>query len=300
MPFGGLLTAGLIGAGGSIISGIFGSSAATKAAQAQVAQEQKALDFQEQEYSDQKANQAPFIQAGQSSLATLMADLSNGTFGAGSLGPAPVFNAPTLQDARNTPGYQFTQEQGEQGIERGAAAAGGAVTGGTLKALTAYDSNLADTTYNQIFNNALSSYGAALNTYSATANAQQQEFNQIAAPISVGESAAANAGATGAQAATTIGNTLGSIGQSQASGIIGSTNAITNAISGVTGAVGGAANQNAQNNFLAQLFQSQGQGGYTGPNNYGTGTPTLMYQGAPYVAPSATPSTFDPSFEEFG
>jgi hypothetical protein len=263
MPFGGLLTAGLIGAGGSIISSIFGSNAATKASQAQVAEEEKALQFQQQEYSDQKANQAPFIQGGQSSLATLMADLSNGTFGAGSLGPVPTFTAPTLADARNTPGYQFTQEQGEQGIERGAAAAGGAVTGGTLKALTAYDSNLADTTYNQIFNNALSSYGAALSSYQTKGQAQQQAFNQLFAPVQLGESAAANAGATGAQAASTIGNTLGQIGNAQASGIVGSTNAITGGITNATGAI---SNGIQTQNFLAQLNAGQGN---QNPNGFG-------------------------------
>mgnify|MGYP001011198921 CR=1 FL=1 len=44
--------------------------------------------------------------------------LSSGKFGFGSL---PDFKAPTAEEARATPGYQFTQQQGEQGILRGAA-----------------------------------------------------------------------------------------------------------------------------------------------------------------------------------
>src|SRR5882724_5940529 len=147
MPFGGLLTAGIITGGASIFGSLFGASAATKAANAQIAEQEKALQFQEGVYSDQKANQAPFIQGGQSSLAQLMAALSSGKYGPGSLGAVPTapgaftgtFSAPTLEDARNTPGYQFTQSEGEKGIERGAAAAGGAIGGGTLKALAKYD-----------------------------------------------------------------------------------------------------------------------------------------------------------------
>jgi hypothetical protein len=256
VPFGGLLTAGLIGAGGSIISGLFGASSATKAAQAQTAEEDKALQFQEQEYSDQKANQAPFISAGQSSMAQLMAGFQNGTFGPGSTGPVPAFTAPTLAQAQQTPGYQFTQQQGEQGIERGAAAAGGAVTGGTLKALASYDTGLANSTYNTIYQQALSGYGASMSTYQEQLAAQQQAFSQLSNTASIGESASANAGSTGAQAANTVGSTLSSIGNSTSAGIVGSSNAITGAISGATSAA-----------TLPIYLQSLGQAQLTGINS---------------------------------
>lgn len=226
MPFGGLLTAGLIGAGGSIISSIFGSNAATKASQAQVAQEQKALQFQQDVYAEQKANQAPFVSAGQTSVGALMKGFSDGTYGPGSI---PNFTAPTLDEARATPGYQFTQTQGEQGIERGAAAAGGAFSGGTLKALAGFDTGLADSTYNDVFARAMAAYNTHLTS-------QQQSFNQLAGVAQIGEGAAANVNANGTSASTTIGNTLGNVGNAQASGIVGSANSIISGINGATGA----------------------------------------------------------------
>ncbi len=263
MPFGGALTAGLIGAGGSIISSIFGSSAATKASQAQIAQENKALQFQESVYGDQKANQAPFVTAGQSSIASLMAGFANGTFGPGSI---PNFTAPTLDEARATPGYQFTQQQGELGIERGAAAAGGAVTGGTLKALAKFDTGLADSTYNDVFARAMAGYNSHLAS-------QQQSFNQLAGVASLGEGAAAGVNANGTSAASTVGSTLGSIGNAQASGTVGSANSI---ISGINGAT----NSATLPFYLQSLRQSQGAA---------YATPTVGEPG--YVAPTPMPYT---------
>jgi hypothetical protein len=269
VPFGGLLTAGLIGAGGSIISSIFGSSAATKASQAQVAQEQKALDFQQGVYNDQKANQAPFVQAGHDSIGSLMAGFANGTYGPGSI---PDFKAPTLAEAQATPGYQFTQTQGEQGIERGAAAAGGAFSGGTLKALAGFDTGLADSTYNDVFSRALSTYNSTLQT-------QQQGFNQLAGVAQIGEGAAANVNASGTSASTTIGNTLGNIGNAQAGGIVGSANSI---IGGINGAAGSA----TLPFYLQSLTGAQG-GGYAPPPTYaptGYVPPTVGESG--YVPPA--------------
>jgi|HubBroStandDraft_2_1064218.scaffolds.fasta_scaffold27114_2 hypothetical protein len=295
MPFGGLLTAGLIAGGGSILSGLLGSNAATKASQQEVSAQEQALAFQEQEYNQQQQNQAPFLQAGQYSIGQLQADLAAGTFGPGSQGAAPQFSAPTLQEAQNTPGYQFQQEQGDLGITRGAAAAGGAVTGGTLAALDAYNVNSANSNYNTLFNQALSGYGASLNTYTANLNAQQQAFNQLATPAAIGEGAAVNLGTTGAAAANTVGSTLGSIGNAQAAGTIGSTNAITGAITGATQTL---ANGIALPNYLAQLSQANTPnygGGQNLPPTFGNGTvatpvpyqPPESYAPLPYVGGGA-------------
>jgi hypothetical protein len=250
MPFGlslgaASLIGGAISGAGSLIGSLFGSSAATKASQAQVAQEQKALDFQKSVYSDQKANQAPFVSAGQSSIGQLMTGLSNGTFGIGSL---PAFKAPTAAEAQATPGYQFTLDQGNLGIERGAAAAGGAFTGGTLKSLAGFNSGLADSTYNSTFSRALSAYNTLLSS-------QQQEYNQLAGVAQIGEGAAAGVNANGTAAAQTIGNTLSNIGNAQASGIVGSANALAGGITNATSSISNGLTMPA---YLQYLKQPQG------------------------------------------
>ena len=170
------LVGGLAAAGGSVASGVLGSNAAQTASAQQVAQENKALDFEKQVFGVQQQNQAPFLAGGQGTLSQLLSDFGNGTFGPGSTGSVPkftgqlpaAFQAPTAAQAEAQPGYQFTQEQGNKGILEGAAAAGGAISGGTLKSLDAYNQNLASTNYGNVFNQEhFQQYGAGLQGYQA-------------------------------------------------------------------------------------------------------------------------------------
>ena len=80
-------------------------------------------------------------------------------------GPAPdfvppEFMAPSMEDAMNEPGYQFRADQGNQALERSAAARGVLRTGGTLKDLLEYGQNFAAQEYNNVFNRSLQAYGA--------------------------------------------------------------------------------------------------------------------------------------------
>jgi hypothetical protein len=263
----GLLIAAGIGAAGSIGGSLISANAAGSAADKETAQEDKALDFQEGVYNDTKANQQPFVSGGQYTLGQLIAGFQNGTFGPGSI---PAFKAPTLADAQSTPGYQFTQQQGEQGIERGAAAAGGAITGGTLKSLAGFDTGLADSTYNDVFNRAMASYNSLL-------TGQNQSFNQLTSIAGLGENAAANVGNNGAQASNTIGNTLANIGNAQAAGTVGTANAVT---SGINGAVN-SATLPLYLQYLRPQVASQIPAGSTNPS-------TLTQYGAVPPVPAQT------------
>jgi hypothetical protein len=70
----------------------------------------------------------------------------------------PKFDAPTLADAMNEPGYQFRAQAGQDALERSAAARGVLRTGGTLKDLTEYGQNFASSEYSNVFNRALGVY----------------------------------------------------------------------------------------------------------------------------------------------
>lgn len=233
---------GGISAAGSIASGVIGANASKSAAQTQASSADKALQFQEQVYADQKANQAPYIQAGQQSVGQLMADLNNGTFGPGSIKP---FQAPTAAEAEATPGYQFTLQQGLRGVNAAASAGGRSLSGGTLKAIDQYGSGLASTTYGDTFNRALSTYQAQL-------AGQGQAYNQLAGVAGTGQNAVQGINNTGTATAQNVGNLMTGIGNAQASGIIGAANATGGAIGGSTNALG-----------QALLYQSLfGNGGY--------------------------------------
>lgn len=243
-----LAVAGLASAVGGVASSAIGANAAQSAAGEQVQQQEQALQFQQQMWNQQQANQAPFVSAGQQSITQIMKDLQSGKYGPGSLPAVPTapgaFQAPTLAQAEQTPGYQFTEQQGTAGILKGAAGAGGAISGGTLKALDQYNQGLATTTYGNVFNQALqgynanlSQYGAQLSQYQTAQGAQQQAFQQELAPAEVGEGAIANLNQSGSQVAQNIGQIYGNIGNSQAAGTVGAANAVTSGITGATNSI---------------------------------------------------------------
>lgn len=247
MPFGGLLTVGLISAGTSIAGGLMGSSASKSAAAQQAKSAQDALDFQKQVFNQQQTNQQPFLDSGKTSLSKLMEGISNGTFGAGA-----AFQAPTAEQARATPGYQFNLAEGDRAIERGQAAAGGAFTGGTLKALQGRSTDLANSTYQQTFQNAMSGYQANL------AN-QQQQFGELFAPAQLGENAVASINNTGTQVSQNVGNLMTQQGNAQAAGTVGSANAITGGLTGAT-------NNLTQAMTLGKLLGNGGAAATTNPS----------------------------------
>ncbi len=272
MPFGGALTIGLIGAGGSILGGLFGKSAAQKAAEQQAKSAQAALDFQKTVFAEQQQNQRPYQDAGVFSIGTLMNAIQNGQFGPGSLPNVPEFTAgkftaPTLEEARSTPGYEFTQQQGMKGILQAAAAAGGSIGGGTIRAADTFNTGLADTTYSNVFNRALQGYGAnlqgyqtQLQGYGAQLQKQGQEFGQLFAPAQLGEQAISSINNTGTQAAYNVGNLMTQQGNALAGGIVGGANA-------VTGGITGASNDVMQSLLLGKLF-NPGKATPSGPASW--------------------------------
>jgi hypothetical protein len=237
--------AALLGTAGSVTSAVLGSNAATTAAGEQEQEEQQAIQLQQQMFEQEQGNIAPFLTAGQSSIAGLVKQLQNGTFGAGSLpsvptAPAP-FTQPTLAQAENEPGYQFALQQGLKGVAEEGAAGGGAVSGGTIKAADQYANNLAETNYGNVFNQALSTYNAGLSQYASQLQGyqtglagQQQAFGQELAPAELGLQAAGSLNSTAQSSTLNIAQLLQALGSSAAAGTVGSTNAITGAIGGAT------------------------------------------------------------------
>ena len=179
-----------------------------------------------------------------------------------------------LEQAQQTPGYQFTAQQGSKGILEGAGAAGGAISGGTLKSLASFNTNLANSTYSNIYNQALSTYGAQL-------TGQQQSFSQLLGTAQLGAGAATSTNQTGTASAANLSNLLSSLGQSQAAGTVGSANALTSGLTGGT-------NNLSQMILLSQLLQ----GGGAGTNSV---NPTQIPQGVTDFGPSGIPPTMPSS-----
>ena len=153
------------------------------------------------------------------------------------------FAAPTAAQAAATPGYQFGLQQGEGALQAGAAANGTLLTGGAQNALDQYAQNYADTNYNNVYNQALQTYGT---NYNAWANQQASEYNRLASQAGLGQTTAQTLNQQGLQSTGQIANTLSNTGQqigqqnsnaaaATASGYIGSANAINGGIGAATG-----------------------------------------------------------------
>jgi len=69
-----------------------------------------------------------------------------------------AFKAPTLDDAKAEPGYEFARSEGLRGLENVAASRGVARTGGTLKDLIGWGNRFAEQNYGNVFNRAGQTY----------------------------------------------------------------------------------------------------------------------------------------------
>lgn len=156
--------------------------------------------------------------------------------------PGGQFTAPTAAQAEQTPGYQFQLQQGEQALQQSAAARGNLLTGGTAEAVNNYAQGLASTNYQNVYNNALSTYGTNYNTYQQN---QANQYNRLASLAGVGQTTAQTLGNLGQSTANSVTNnelgTAQAIGQqgnnaaaANASGIVGGANAWSNALGSTT------------------------------------------------------------------
>jgi hypothetical protein len=275
MPFGGLLTGGLISGVGSLFGGLFGANAAKKAANAEVTSDQnaqnliaqnqnKALGIESGMFNTEQQNEQPFLSAGQGAITSLSQLLQNGSLTPG------TFKPPTAADAAANPGYQFALQQGEQAMQNSAAARGGLLTGGTAEALNNYAQGAATQNYQQVYNNAVQNYELGL-------QGQNQQYNQLAGVAGLGLNSAGQIGSVGTSLSGQQANTLGqggaeqaqliqNAGQAQAAGIVGNANALTSMFNNL--------GNTAQGLTLASLLNpSQGASGYSPPGAMSTTNP---------------------------
>lgn len=219
---GGALLGGALAGGGSLLSGALGYFGAKSASDKQAQAAQQALDFQKQVYADNQprfaaANSAfdsanlayqPWLASGQSANYTLSNLLGNNTN-----------NKPDYSSFFNSPDYQFAQSQGQRGTINAANAQGVGLSGGTLKDLSEFNSGLATQQYGNYFQRLMAMSGVGLNAAGGITNIAGMRGNLATGAANSNNTAAGN-----------IGNTFQGIGQAQAGGIVGGTNAITGGI----------------------------------------------------------------------
>jgi len=159
----------------------------------------------------------------------------------------------TGEDLENTPGYQFTLQQGLRAGNNSMTARGLGLSGAQIKGAEQFASGLASTTFNDQFNNALASFNT---NYNSAAN----NANRLAGLVQMGQNSAAQTGSVGMTGAANAGNLSTQAANAQAAGMMGSANAITSGING-------AANAYMTNNMLSSMYG--GGSGNSGLNQYG-------------------------------
>jgi hypothetical protein len=106
------------------------------------------------------------------------------------------FTAPTAEQARQTPGYQFTLGEGQNAIQRSAAAKGSILNPGTLKALDRYSQGLADTTYAGTYQRAFDEYRSRYGQFTDAAQlglqGRQQNYGEYQGQAGLGLTANQN------------------------------------------------------------------------------------------------------------
>ena len=174
----------------------------------------------------------------------------------------PYLTSPIKMDQATleaTPGYQFNLTQGLKSVQNSAAARGLGVSGAAMKGAAAYATGLADSTYQNQFNN------ENIN--------RTNSYNRLLGVSSLGENAAAmtgNVGQVGANS-TVAANTAAANGISSAQ--IGAGNAQAGSYMTMANAVSNAANA------LPAYYAYQGMGGnaLTGANANLAYNPSAFY-----------------------
>ncbi len=222
-----------IGTAAAILgSAALGAAASRSASKTQASAAQQAADVQKQVVDQQTAlqremfertreDQAPYRQAGYNALAEMQRTAGNVPgafkFGAG--------------DYQADPGYAFRLAEGQKALDRQAAARGGLISGGALKAATRFGQEMGSQEFGNAYNRALTGY----NTEVAREN---QLYNRQAALSGIGQTATNLVGQAGQNYATSasgalgsygtnVGNLMTGAGAAQAAGQVGMANALT-------------------------------------------------------------------------
>jgi hypothetical protein len=186
--------------GGSVISGVMGSRAASKSARAQIAGQDANVAEQRRQFDITQGNLQPFQQAGQSAV--------------GSQQDLLGLNGPEAQQAafaamENSPGQQFLRDRAQKNLLRNSSAIGGLGGGNVRSALVEQGVGFAQQDL-------------------------QNQFSRLGQLAGQGQGAANSIGQFGQNASTNIGNSMIASGNARSSGIMNRNTAFQNTLSGVT------------------------------------------------------------------
>ena len=226
-------------------SALFGASTAKSAADTQAAAANRAADLQNAQFQQTRDDLAPYRAAGQTALNALTPLATN-------------YQKFGMDQFQQDPGYAFRLSEGQKALDRQAAARGGLISGGALKAAQRYGQEMGSQEYTNAFNR-----------YQLERNAQLNPLQSLAG---VGQTTATQLGQFGATNAANVGNLMTGGAAASAAGQVGAANAFT-------GGLGTYINYNQGNNLVNALQRNQNMqmvntGGYSNVPAYMVQSPT--------------------------
>lgn len=201
-------------AGATVVGSLIGAKASKSAASTQAAAAEQASDLQREIFQQTRADQEPWRQAGVNALGVMQST-------AGNVPAAFKFGA---GDYQADPGYAFRLSEGQKALDRQAAARGGLISGGALKAAQRYGQEMGSQEYQNAYNRAFTGYGTDVAR-------ENQLYNRQAALAGIGQTSTNLVGQAGQNYATNVGNLMTGGAAAQAAGQVGQANALTSGLS---------------------------------------------------------------------
>jgi len=189
-PAGASLGASLGGAAEEATGG-GASGAAEDAANITAGATNRAADLQYRQYRENVERQKPFYDVGVNALPELV--------------KASKYTPFSMQNFQQDPGYAFRLSEGQKQLDRSAAARGGLISGGALKAAQRYGQEMGSQEYMNAFNRYQTENAARLNPLQSLTGMSQTTANTLG---TAGQTMAGNVGAAYINQGVNQGNAL--------------------------------------------------------------------------------------------
>jgi hypothetical protein len=210
-------------------------AASDRAAQLQRETAREQLALQQRMYEEGIKRQQPFYNVGVNALPELVKASKYTNFG--------------MDQFQQDPGYAFRLKEGQQALDRSAAARGGLISGGALKAAQRYGQEMGSQEYMNAFNRYQTERAARLNPLQSLTGMGQTTANTLGA---AGQNYATGAGNIAGTMAGNVGNIYAQQGVNQGNALLAGSQARTSSYGDI-----------------AKLFgQNYGGGGMGGLQNF--------------------------------
>ena len=221
-------------AAAGIASGALGAAGQSDAAAASAAVAREQLAWTKKVYENAQKNIDPYTHLGEVGAKGYEANLPYLTsrYGMEDYKKSPLYTpmVSNLAELQATPGYQFQLQQGLQGVQQGAAAKGGLLSGAAGQAMNNYAQGQAAQGYQSAWERAQKAYGTA---FTQDLNQKAQIGQMYLEPAKLGQNSVLGLGNIGVGAATAMQPAYQALGQANAGSAASPWSGAYNAIPGL-------------------------------------------------------------------